>query len=389
MRKLLVLLSLSSLAAFGQADTEVYLFDIQKTANGFELTNKKNISSNKGYDSQPYFYDANTLLFSSTRNGQTDILKYNINTGDKVFLNYTPKGGEYSPQRIPGSDEVSAVRLDNDGLQRFYKYNAEGNSTELIKDLKVAYPFWHDKKTVVASVIGKNNLELVISNIKKQQNYTLEKKVGRSFHRIPNSKDISYISKSDSIWQVRSLNVSRKKTAKITDLNGNFEDICWMPDGSILQAKKNVIVRFDPTTKSWSTFFSFENTELSNISRILVSKDGKRMAIVAESSAVFPVEKQLEFYNKRDIEAFVSYFSKDVKVYNYPQSLQYEGREEMKKRYAPFFSNTPDLHCKIVKRIVRGNIVIDEESVTANGRKFGAVAIYEIRNGEIISVTFL
>jgi Tol biopolymer transport system component len=141
MKKLPLLFVLIASTAVAQTNTEVYLFDVEKTDKGYQLTNKKNISDNKDYDSQPYFYDNNTLLFASSRNGQTDILKYTIKTGKKVFINNTPQGGEYSPQRIPGSEDVSAVRLDNSGLQRFYRYDINtGESKELIRSLKVAYP---------------------------------------------------------------------------------------------------------------------------------------------------------------------------------------------------------------------------------------------------------
>ena len=61
----------------------------------------------------------------------------------------------------------------------------------------------------------------------------------------------------------------------------------------------------------------------------------------------------------------------------------------MRKRYTPFFKNTPDLHCKLLKRIVHGNQVIDHELVTINGRQVSAVAIYTMENGKITSVTFL
>ena len=176
MKKLPLLFVLIASTVVAQTNTEVYLFDVEKTDKGYQLTNKKNISDNKDYDSQPYFYDNNTLLFASSRNGQTDILKYTIKTGKKVFINNTPQGGEYSPQRIPGSDDVSAVRLDNSGLQRFYRYDINtGESKELIRSLKVAYPLWYNDKLVVSAIIGKNSLDLVTSDLKHKTNFTLQK----------------------------------------------------------------------------------------------------------------------------------------------------------------------------------------------------------------------
>jgi len=54
-----------------------------------------------------------------------------------------------------------------------------------------------------------------------------------------------------------------------------------------------------------------------------------------------------------------------------------------------FFENTPDLNAEIKNRIVIGNKVIDQESVTANNIVFDAVAIYEVDNGKIDKVTFI
>ncbi|PQJ80873.1 hypothetical protein BTO18_02535 [Polaribacter porphyrae] len=113
------------------------------------------------------------------------------------------------------------------------------------------------------------------------------------------------------------------------------------------------------------------------------------MAIVAEVSPRYLAEEQLKAYNNRDIDAFLKPFSKNVKVYRFPDKLNYEGIEKMRENYASFFKNTPDLHCKILKRIVYQDKVIDHELVTANGNTFKAVAIYTMKNGKIATVTFM
>lgn len=391
MKKITLLFVFITTTIVSQTNTEVYLFDIKKTETGFELTNKKNISNNKGYDSQPHFYDNNTLLFASERNEQTDILKYTIKTGKKEFINATPNGGEYSPQRIPNSDDVSAVRLDKSGLQRFYRYDMNtGISKELIRSLKVAYPLWYNDKLVVSAVIGKNSLDLVTSDLRYKTNFTLQKNIGRSIHKIPNSNKVSFISKKNPQWEIRSLDVSTLRTAKIANLDGKYEDIFWLSDAIVLQAKKNQILQLNIQKDSvWKEFYTVDDSQIQNISRIAISPDGTKMAIVGEEAPRFVVEKQLEAYNNRDIEAYVNVFAEDVKVYDFPNKLRYQGRKEMKRRYGVFFENTKDLHCKIVKRIENGNIVIDEESVTINGRTVSAVAIYEIKDGRIITVTFM
>ena len=267
-----------------QNNTEVYLFDITKTTDGYELNNKLNISNNEGYDNQPHFYDNNTLLFASSRDGQTDIVKYTIDTGEKKFINYTKNGGEYSPQRIPNSEDISAVRLDNSGLQRLYKYNINsGVSEEIIPNLKVAYPLWYNDHLLFSAVIGENALELVKSDLNNNSNNILEKNIGRSLHKIPNTNLISFISKKKMNWEILAVNTSTLSIDTITLLDGNYEDICWLTKEIVLLAKKNQIVQLTISKKTvWYKNVNKEQLNLKNISRISVSPDGKKIAIVGE-----------------------------------------------------------------------------------------------------------
>ncbi|WP_299157211.1 nuclear transport factor 2 family protein [uncultured Tenacibaculum sp.] len=389
MKKLFVSLFITTFT-FAQTNTEIHLFDIKSENGKWVVFNGKNISNNDGYDSQPNFYDENTILFASNKNGQTDILKYTIDSDQKNFINNTPNGSEYSPQRIPNSKNVSAVRLDKNGLQRFYQYDFKsGKHEELIKDLVVAYPVWYNENTIISSVIVNDSLQLFISDLKKKTNTPIVKQTGRSFHKIPNSKLVSFMKKNGEIWEVWSLDPITQITKKIFNTGAN-QDMCWLPNGTMLVSYKNMILKLDPKTdKKWSIFHTFKDENINNISRIIINKNGTKLALVTEVSPRVLAQEQLDGYNKRDIEAFLKPYAKNVKVYTYPNKLNYEGIDEMRKRYAPVFVKTKDLHCKILNRIVKGNVVIDEELVTANGNKFKAVAIYEITNGKISTVKFV
>lgn len=100
-------------------------------------------------------------------------------------------------------------------------------------------------------------------------------------------------------------------------------------------------------------------------------------------------QKQLEAYNQKDIKAFMDCFSEDVKIYTYPNTLEVEGKAKMQEQYAQFFNSAQTLYCTVIKRIVRGAFVIDEESVQYNATTFGGVAIYEVKEGKIVAVTFM
>ncbi len=100
------------------------------------------------------------------------------------------------------------------------------------------------------------------------------------------------------------------------------------------------------------------------------------------------VQRQLNAYNARNLQAFMATYSNDIELYNYPNQLIGKGMEAI-KNYEGFFSRTPNLYCEIQKRIVIGNKVIDHERVRAGNDTLNAVAVYEVKNGKIIKVTFI
>lgn len=389
--RLILITLLQVFLCFSQSNTEVYLYNLSIDKEGPRLTEQRNISNNEGYDNQPSFYNDNIVLFASTINGQTDIAKYNIRDQKATWISQTAQGSEYSPIKIPNQKAISSVRLDTTGKQLLYQYDfITGKSKVLLKDLIVGYHCWYTKDVIISSVLEDGGLSLVVSNIMNKTNKTIQQKTGRSLHKIPNTKLISYISKENEQWEIRSLNPVTGETKKIIKTISGAEDMCWLIDGTILMPKGNTIFKFNPQKDtSWSIFYQFQNKEIANISRIVSNEIGSLLALVSEISPEQIVQQQLDAYNTRDIDAFVDTYADQIEVYNFPNELSYKGKDNLRKGYADFFKNTPDLHCKVVHRIVYGNKVIDEELVTINGQKINAVAIYEVNNGKIAKVTFL
>lgn len=113
--------------------------------------------------------------------------------------------------------------------------------------------------------------------------------------------------------------------------------------------------------------------------------------LIAQPTATDLAQQQLEAYNNRDIEAFLIPYSDTVKVYRFPNTLVYRGKEEMRKRYADMFKRSVDLHCTLVNRIHLGNVVIDQESVIFDKSKPATevFALYKTALGKIQEVYFI
>ena len=385
---LLFLILFSYTAVIAQANTEVYVFDYKP---GYGLSNPVNISNNPGaYDNQPSFIDDETLLFSSTRNGQTDIREINIKTKQEKWLTET-EGSEYSPLKMPGKDAISSIRLDKNGLQLLYVYNTQSGTSYPIRDtLKIGYHTWFDSTTLVSFVLGDES-SLVVSDLILNKNITYQKKIGRSLHKIPGKPLISYVSKENASWELRSLNPATGEMNLIIKMPDGAEDMCWTPAGVALVSKGSQIYEFNPATnRSWNYGQNLAEFGLRGISRLAINPSGNKIAVVVtEQPADKVVQMQLDAYNKRDIYNFLDTFDDRAELYEFPNKLISRGKYALRKRYEDMFNSTPDLHSKIKSRIVQGNIVIDHEEITKNGKIVYIIAIYEVFNGKIVKATFI
>ena len=101
------------------------------------------------------------------------------------------------------------------------------------------------------------------------------------------------------------------------------------------------------------------------------------------------VQQQLNAYNARDIEAFLAPYSDSVVLYDLSGGEMMRGKQAMRESYSRLFTNVPELHCKLVNRMILGNTIIDQEKVTGfNEIPLQAIAIYKIEDGKIAKVYF-
>ena len=133
------------------------------------------------------------------------------------------------------------------------------------------------------------------------------------------------------------------------------------------------------------------STDLANLQKIhRVIQNGQVInpdTLIHETPEVL-VQRQLNAYNTRNMEAFLDTYSEDIEMRKQSGTLICKGKEAFRKKYF-FFDIAKLLHCRIVKRIVDKNFVVDEEHVIDDRGSFGGTAIYEVQNGKISKVSFL
>ena len=76
------------------------------------------------------------------------------------------------------------------------------------------------------------------------------------------------------------------------------------------------------------------------------------------------VQRQLDAYNARDIDALMATYAEDAQQFEYPATLLTAGAAQVRERTATRFRES-NLHARLIRRIVMGQVVIDHEVVIA------------------------
>lgn len=104
------------------------------------------------------------------------------------------------------------------------------------------------------------------------------------------------------------------------------------------------------------------------------------------------VQRQLDAYNARDIDALMATCADDVQVFEHPSTLLADGSRELRARQTIRLGE-PNLQALLVNRIVAGNLVIDHERVTRTfpegTGQLEMVAIYEVEHDKIARAWFV
>jgi hypothetical protein len=98
------------------------------------------------------------------------------------------------------------------------------------------------------------------------------------------------------------------------------------------------------------------------------------------------VQRQLDAYNARDINALLKIYVDDAQMFEHPSTLVARGSAALRERFSMRFQE-PNLHATLLRRMVSGNMVVDHEEVTRTfpegTGKIELIMIYEVQDGRI------
>ncbi len=247
----------------------------------------KRITDFVGYNNQPFFMpDGKSVLYTSIRNKQADIYRYDVQTGKTTQVTNTPES-EYSPTLMPDKKNISVVRVEADGkTQRLWKFPLDGAAPSLIaEDIKgVGYHLWIDDHTLALFIVGgsgkPNYLETY--DLRTHKSEFIIENPGRVMRRVPNRDQFSFVHKvSNDHWEIKAFDLRMRTSASMIATVPGSEDYAWLPDGRLLTAKDTKLFIVLPLSgKEWTPADDFAVPGLAGITRIAVSPKGDRLAMV-------------------------------------------------------------------------------------------------------------
>src|SRR2546423_8892325 len=142
--------------------SDIFIVEVKTKLDRKERTDElkfgelKKITDFAGYNNQPFFMpDGQSILYTSIRNKQEDIYRYDLRTSATAQVTNTPES-EYSPTLMPDRKNISVVRVEADGTQRLWRFPLEGGAPSLIiENIKpVGYHLWIDDHMLALFVLG-------------------------------------------------------------------------------------------------------------------------------------------------------------------------------------------------------------------------------------------
>jgi hypothetical protein len=274
---ILIFLSFLTILSYAQPNTEVWLFDMSEDGT---LSNPINVSSNPGYDNQPSFTNGgNQLLYTSTRNGQTDIISYDLRTKEKTWLTSTP-GSEYSPLQRPGTYEFSCILLEEDGRQLLWSYSLNGGKGEiLVPFVKIGYHTWLNEDQLFAFVLGPHATFQAV-DLSSQRAEIIQEDIGRSLAVLSN-EEIMFIDLAVPSDSIKIYNPGNQSTRTIIHTINNSQDYTLSSDGLIYMGHGSKLYRASANPGSqWQEIFDLEEFGRQEITRLAISPNNDKIAIV-------------------------------------------------------------------------------------------------------------
>jgi hypothetical protein len=279
--------------------TSLYLMDVERNGKTIRILPPKLISKKSGYNNQPYFASDDKYLYfvSSKDTSNVEVMRVDLSKKRLKIQRVTKtEEAEYSPKLAIADDEFSCVRVEQDKTtQHLAIYSTKGKLKNIVEpDLKnIGYYEWINQNEFISFELPEP-FYLVHHNISQQKADTIATNIGRTFYYQQAKSRLIFVDKSDTnkslikiydSGQLRNIRRGKKATAiVVSETLQKEEDYCLMQDGSLLMGQNGILYikknPFKNIDAKWEKLHDFRNLGIAKFSRIAITRDNTKIAIV-------------------------------------------------------------------------------------------------------------
>lgn len=275
----------------GAGATDVYLYNF----GGLPLISRgrvANLTQRAGYDNQPFWDGNSRLLYTAQHGGQTDIYVIDFGTLRIERVTDTPES-EYSAAPTPANDAITVIRVERDSTQRLWAFPRSGGApTVLLPEVKpVGYFAWLDSTTLALFVLG-NPATLQIADTRTGRAEVAASRIGRSLQRVPGGRKASFLHRVGNRWVLKTVDPTPRAGGFAIDSLAVMPDsadyVVWRSETEAYTTAAGRILRLRLPDREWEVVADLTDHGLRETSRLALSPDGRRLAIVARDSSAAP-----------------------------------------------------------------------------------------------------